>query len=635
MQALKKMTIGYLLRLTIILVVAIFLVVFTLQILNAQTQAKETSQVIFEQVEKILEDNQAEIDEVEAEYSETCMRNAEAVDHMLLENPDALDDVDELKKIAELVEVDEIHIFDETGCIVSGTHPEYYGYTFDSGEQMEFFKPMLEDKTLSLVQNITPNTAEEKVMLYSAVWSTSGNYIVQIGISPDSVLSLTEHNEISYIFSLLTTDVGAELYAIDKESKTIIGSTDSDCIDVKMKVLGFDLDKIESSGEGFHAVINGVPSYCIFTEVDGTLVGRVISDTRMYRSIPNAVIVLIGGLIIIALVLIFAISRHINKYVIKEINYVNDKLQKIADGNLNEEINSNSSIEFSELCDHIHFMINSLLKNTEKISYVLNQTNLSIGVYEYNTKMKKVRYTDHVPDILSLDTKELREVFNDYKLFQKYIDKLRSNATDERVYCLEGKTNKYIKLEEIVDENGGVLGVVLDVTQETRKRIQVESERDIDALTGLYNRRGLESRLSEMLAYPQIMKHSAVVMVDADGLKKINDEYGHDNGDIYLRKIARDLSSAEGQSIVSRQGGDEFVLILYGFDSDEELMSSISDLRSRQDNSTAQLDEDITVKVSYSLGYCKFDGTLGYQDMLKVADDRMYENKRSRKEERR
>ncbi|MCD7772608.1 MAG: GGDEF domain-containing protein, partial [Ruminococcus sp.] len=260
------------------------------------------------------------------------MTNAKAVDYMLLENPDALDDVDELKKIAELVEVDEIHIFDETGCIVSGTHPEYYGYTFDSGEQMEFFKPMLEDKTLSLVQDITPNTAEGKVMQYSAVWSTSGNYIVQIGMSPDSVLSLTEHNEISYIFSLLTTDVGAELYAIDKESKTIIGSTDSDCIDVKMKVLGFDLDRIESSGDGFHAVINGVPSFCIFTEVDGTLVGRVISDTRMYRSIPNAVIALIGGLIIVALVLIIAISRHINKYVIKEINYVNDKLQKIADG---------------------------------------------------------------------------------------------------------------------------------------------------------------------------------------------------------------------------------------------------------------------------------------------------------------
>ena len=56
---------------------------------------------------------------------------------------------------------------------VSGTHPQYYGYSFDSGEQMNYFKPMLKDKSLKMVQDIEPNTAEHKLMQYSAMWNLS------------------------------------------------------------------------------------------------------------------------------------------------------------------------------------------------------------------------------------------------------------------------------------------------------------------------------------------------------------------------------------------------------------------------------------------------------------------------------
>ena len=71
-------------------------------------------------------------------------------------------DVEELQKIADLILVDEIHLFDKNGYIYSGTLPKYYGFSFDSGEQMEYFKPMLTDKKLTMCQDVTPNTAEGK-----------------------------------------------------------------------------------------------------------------------------------------------------------------------------------------------------------------------------------------------------------------------------------------------------------------------------------------------------------------------------------------------------------------------------------------------------------------------------------------
>ena len=73
----------------------------------------------------------------------------------------------ELQKIANLMAVDEIHLLDENGYIYSGSVPKYFGYNFDSGEQMAYFKPMLTDKSLTMCQDVTPNTSEGKEMMYA------------------------------------------------------------------------------------------------------------------------------------------------------------------------------------------------------------------------------------------------------------------------------------------------------------------------------------------------------------------------------------------------------------------------------------------------------------------------------------
>lgn len=52
--------------------------------------------------------------------------------------------------------------------------PKYYGYNFDSGEQIEYFKPMLTDKTLTMCQDVTPNTSEGKEMMYAITWNEAG-----------------------------------------------------------------------------------------------------------------------------------------------------------------------------------------------------------------------------------------------------------------------------------------------------------------------------------------------------------------------------------------------------------------------------------------------------------------------------
>ena len=141
---------------------------------------EDTAAGTFVRLEQIIEENENELKQVKEKYDKTCLHDAEAIAFLLQKDPEATNDTLKLKKYANLLELDEIHIFDETGTIVSGTNPEYYGYSFSSGEQMAFFAPMLTDKSLQLVQDAGPNTAEGKNMQYSAVWSADGTFISRI-----------------------------------------------------------------------------------------------------------------------------------------------------------------------------------------------------------------------------------------------------------------------------------------------------------------------------------------------------------------------------------------------------------------------------------------------------------------------
>ncbi len=169
------------------------------------------------------------------------------------------------------------------------------------------------------------------------------------------------------------------------------------------------------------------------------------------------------------------------------------------------------------------------------------------------------------------------------------------------------------------------------VSSLVESRRQIERDRDMDLLTGLFNRRGLDNELRKLAVSGEDLGSYAVIMVDADGLKTINDRFGHENGDLYLCRVAEALSRAgTRRSICARQGGDEFVLFLYGYETEELLDGSIENLLRMQSGQRTELLGGLTAELQFSLGCCRGKGELNYPAMLKKADARMYEDKRER-----
>lgn len=137
-SSLKKSIRSYMYKVTFALVSVILVSVLVLSIANEQRRAWETADKIFQQMDKILEENGKEMERLRKEYSQKCLHDAETIAYILEKNPKARYDRDELRKIAKFIEVDEIHIIDERGEIISGTHPVIMAITLIPGSRCAF-----------------------------------------------------------------------------------------------------------------------------------------------------------------------------------------------------------------------------------------------------------------------------------------------------------------------------------------------------------------------------------------------------------------------------------------------------------------------------------------------------------------
>lgn len=209
-----------------IVAVALILETCILQYVNDKN-AQTTSNVLLDRVIAVIDKNESSESEFMKSLKDDYIVRAKAISYIADAKPEVEYNIDELQKIASLMSVDEIHFIDDTGTIYSGSIPKYFGYSFDSGEQMAFFKQMLNNKDLTLCQDVTPNTAEAKEMMYAITWNESKTHMVQVGITPKRLLKELKRNQISNVVADMPVYKGMEIYVVDAKTKKILGATDA------------------------------------------------------------------------------------------------------------------------------------------------------------------------------------------------------------------------------------------------------------------------------------------------------------------------------------------------------------------------------------------------------------------------
>lgn len=153
-----------------------------------------------------------------------------------------------------------------------------------------------------------------------------------------------------------------------------------------------------------------------------------------------------------------------------------------------------------------------------------------------------------------------------------------------------------------------------------------------DTLTGLYNRRGLEKFGDKM--YQECFEKQTQFMImeiDMDGLKQVNDQYGHEEGDICITMIANGMVyAAKDEEICIRSGGDEYIVMGKHYTQQKlDLFLQRFDDFIENVNETLNKPYKFGASIGFFIGVP--DGVHTVENYLKIADDRMYANKKERK----
>jgi len=258
----------------------------------------------------------------------------------------------------------------------------------------------------------------------------------------------------------------------------------------------------------------------------------------------------------------------------------------------------------------------ALLDNNHRVLKV-NKKFESLFGYKESELLNKDLDDFIIPDELIKTARQYtEEVKNGNKITDESIRKTKSGKKID-VY-LQGFPIK------LVDGQIGIYGLYKDITERRKKEKRIEYLSFHDEMTDLYNRRYFENelkRLDSSRKYP-----IAIVIGDLDGLKTINDNYGHKEGDKYIIKAATILkTTARTEDIVARIGGDEFAVVLPTTNQNEaeKFCQRIYSNIEKFNNSTS-----FKNPLSISLGYeVMDDSSQNLNEIFNKADQKMYINK--------
>ena len=206
----------------------------------------------------------------------------------------------------------------------------------------------------------------------------------------------------------------------------------------------------------------------------------------------------------------------------------------------------------------------------------------------------------------------------------KMVEKRMKTTVAVREKLQEVQVERKPTVKSLLDEISKLREVLAD--QETQ--IQTLTKQALeDALTGLPNRRAFETEVEKSISYfKRYNRNGALLLIDIDAFKGINDTLGHLAGDALLKHLAKQLKNQVRETdFVARLAGDEFCILLREV-SQEEAIRKVDEIAMAV-SLTPCTYEGKDIYLSISVGHCMFGGASGEQELLDKADRAMYAHK--------
>lgn len=395
--------------------------------------------------------------------------------------------------------------------------------------------------------------------------------------------------------------------------------------------------------------VDGNRYFGCYSELSGT--GWFVFTGVDYSELTMPVwVVLAGtlGLLLVLILLILLSSRFLNRYFSHPLEQIvcgieqmrrNDHTARISYDKQNEF--GKISAAFNELMDHIE-EDNRELRTSETRYRILTEQADSV-IYEYNLQDHTIYHSANWSEKFGYEPvrKNFLEATVAKKIVhkddqEKFLELFESFANGERLHgrveirlCKSDGSYLWCSVLATVmsDESGApyrVIGTITDIDRQKRETKILKDKAERDLLTGLYNRATTEALIRRYLDAGKRGDMHALVVVDIDNFKAVNDNLGHLFGDAVLSEIsAKLLSIFRVSDVVGRIGGDEFVVFLNHLPSKQLLYERLNKLIEVFRHSYTGHNREYKISGSIGAAIYPQDGK-SYQELFSNADSALY-----------
>ncbi|MDR3667761.1 MAG: CHASE4 domain-containing protein [Ignavibacteriaceae bacterium] len=353
------------------------------------------------------------------------------------------------------------------------------------------------------------------------------------------------------------------------------------------------------------------------------------------------IIFFIVSLLIVSIVC----NELLKRFIIKPLEKINSAVNIIDINNmLDMRVDEKGNDEFTILSKGINSMLDRIDRANKRVIESENQLKVvidaaSAGFWDWDIKNDKLNLNYRTMEMLGYGNEDKITSIDAWKNLIHKEDKMYSiNTVNSSIvnisntillehrlltkdsgykwFLIQGKT-----IEKIDGDSARVTGIITDLTDKKLSEEELKYLTYYDTLTGLFNRGYYETISNNLNTKAKLPV--TIIVADVNGLKIINDTFGHAAGDKLLIEISKILRKACGENaIISRLGGDEFSIIIEG--SNENIVKDIFETIKNLCNETQVNSLTISVALGYST---KHNETEDIHEIAKMAEERMYRNK--------
>lgn len=376
-----------------------------------------------------------------------------------------------------------------------------------------------------------------------------------------------------------------------------------------------------------------------FSGEQWVLVGTV--ETTYLFAFSNHVIFLMGVAIVMIVAVGLICSLIVSRYLARPISKLSGEVAAAQKNpTAMPKFSATHIRELDQFATAVTQLSHDVLNTSTKFLRIMEMASVDLGGYEVRKDSPTVYVTENFFSMLGIPEKKEENLTKER--FQEIMTEFESVCRSSKGYAgdliyhiplPDGKI-RYVRIETTSEADAQV-GLVEDVTAVTTERLRIEHERDYDPLTGLYSRRAFQRESEAIFARPEKLKHAALIMMDTDNLKHMNDTFGHDWGDKYIRRAGQCLAwNTPPGTLCARISGDEFNVLFYGYDSQEAIREEIRNLKTAVKETSLTLPSGRELHLSISGGIAWYpENSREFPIMKKYADFAMYQVKRTQKGE--